>query len=195
MLFKSPHANLRVICRNQIVKRHPVTGDPIETVPELVANFGKMGDVYTYDDPLTGEQRQGARMFGGFFDTDVEAVEQEWDEDTKGLVERTLMRFAQTQQDRIQYVPREKVPAGLPWPTYDVQEPEQVIEYARALGLVSEAVAYEKENLARPLILDALEDVAEAPQPAKKTAKAGPEPETVEEPEAARVGNPKLVTL
>lgn len=192
MLFQSPHANLEVQCSNQLVKRHPVTGDPIETIPAVYARFGKMGATYTYTNPLTHEEETGADITGHFFDTDIEAAEHEWDEDTKGLVERTLLKFCKSQPDRIKQLEREIPRAALPWPTYDETPVEKVADLASALGLVAEALAYEQENRARPLVLDGLfgtpVQVDEPPVPVVEVVprvKDGPQ----------EVGNPTLISI
>jgi len=195
MLFTSRHANLEVLCRNQYDKRHPVTGDIIETTPAVWARFGKMGATYTYTDPLTQQDQTGADIYGHFYDTDAEALENGWDEDTKGLVERTLVRFCNTQPDRIQQINLEVPKAALPWPTYDATPAENVAELAQTLGLVVEAIAYEQENRARPLVLDTLAGLSVQADPDPDA------PELVEEVvprisnEPQPVGNPRTITV
>lgn len=159
MLFYSPHAALRVICSIQRQKFHPVTGDPIETTPGITAEFGKLGAAYEYTDPLTGETGQGADISGHFFDTDLEAAEKGWDQDTKEMVERKLQALCRQQPERIQFREREAVKAALPWPTYESMDAAAVVAFAKAAGLEDEALAYERENRDRPTVIDGLATV------------------------------------
>lgn len=157
MLFHSPkNAAFRVICSIQRDKRHPVTGDVIETVPGVTAEFGKLGAQYDYTDPLTGATSTGADISGHYFDSDLEAVEKNWDADTKEMVERKLLGLCRTQPDRVVLIEREAAKAALPWPTYDSLDAAGVLQLAPALGLVEEALAYERENRDRPTIIDGL---------------------------------------
>jgi hypothetical protein len=186
MLFESPHANLQVICSVTRQKRHPVTGDVIETMPGIWANFGKLGDEYQFTNPETGEMMTGATITGHFFDTEEEAREHDWDDDTKEMVERKLLGLCRREPSRIKQVEREIARAAAPWPTYDDADADQVVALASQLGLVEAALAYERENRARPAVLDAL---------AGSTAV---EPAPVEAPVAAkpgRVADPSLRTI
>lgn len=195
MLFQSKFANLQVFVRDPIPKRHPMTGDIIEGgKPALYVSFGKMGPQYTYTDPLTGLDAQAADINGHFLDTDLEAEEKNWPQEEKELVERTLQAKAKQFPDMLWEIVREKAPAARPWPSYDDTEPEAVIALARQLGLVEETIAYEQENLQRPLILHNLQGLEVEPEPEPEPD----EPEPVEEPAPAakgRVKDPKLLTL
>lgn len=189
-LFHSPHANLQVICSKTRIKFHPVTGDEIDRTPGIWANFGKLGPQYSYENPLTGEVGTGAEISGHYYDTDVEAAQNGWDQDTKDMVERKLRALAVREPARIQEEVREIVRAARPWPTYDSLDAAQVLELAPALGLEAEALAYERENRGRPTVIDGL--TAEAP--------AEPVEDEDEEPEPAarsgeEVGAPLLKTI
>lgn len=154
MLFHSPHANLQVICSRTLIKYHPVTGDEISRTPGVWANFGKLGDQYEYSNPETGEQMTGAAITGHYYDTDVEASLNGWDVDVKAMVERKLLALCEREPARIQRIAQDAAKAALPWPTYDSLGADQAVLLATQLGLVAEALAYERENLDRPDAVD-----------------------------------------
>jgi hypothetical protein len=165
MLFESPHANLQVICSKTRVKYHPVSGDEIDRVPGVWANFGKLGPQIEFSNPETGEMMTGAEISGHFFDTDLEG----YDDDTKEMVERKLLGLCDKQPTLIKLIQREATAAPLPWPTYDDADADQAVALALQLGLVAEAIAYERENRDRPAVIEGLSGSLE---------------ETVEEPAA-----------
>lgn len=181
MLFYSPHANMQVICSKTRQVRHPVTGDVIETVPGIWANFGKLGPQFEYMDPLTGETAQGAEITGHYFDSDLEAAQNGWDQDTKEMVERAILKVVQREPARIQVIEREVARVPAPWPSYDEMEPEDVVEFASRLGLVAETIAYERENRSRPFVLDGLAASQDA-----ETELATAAPEAEPDPAGAR---------
>lgn len=80
-------------------------------------------------------------------------------------MEFVLQREARSKPGQLSLVQKVTQPAPRPWLTYDVQTPEEVIDSAQLLGLVPEAVAYERNGLQRPLILAALEPLLDGPLP------------------------------
>lgn len=192
MLFESKFAAFRVNVRKELLKRHPVTGDVIETVPAVAAEFGKLGPVYTFTNPETGETMQGAEITGHFYDTDVEAVQQGWTPESgiKEMVERRLLALCQTWPEAIWHVAREAKKAELPWPTYDELDVEDVVKVAAMTGRVAEALAYERENRQRPAAIEAFEDLLGPQEQASEDAV----PVAVEEASPV-VGNPSLRTI
>lgn len=181
MLFESPHANLTVNVSKERLIRHPVTGDVIEKVPAVRAQFGNLGPEFEFINPETNEVTRGAHITGHFFDTEEEAIKNGWDADVKAMVERRLLALCQQQPEIIKQIVQEKPKAKLPWATYDGMDAAQVVSTAQATGLVDETLAYERENAKRPAVLDALtgpsvEDEPEADlEPAAVKAKK-PEP-------------------
>lgn len=186
MLFESSNANLQVICSVTRYERHPVTGDVIKTVPGIWANFGKLGPTFEYSNPLTGETSTGAEISGHFFDTDLEAVQNGWDVDTKEMVERKLLGLCAREPSRLKLIEREAVRAVAPWPTYDEADADKAVALARQLGLTEAALAYERENRARPAVLDALASADAEPE----LVAAAPTP-----PSPARAPDPSLRTI
>lgn len=190
MLFYSPNPGLRVICSVQRQERHPVSGDVIKTVPGITAEFAKFGPAYEYTDPLTGETATGASILGHYFDTDLEAVQNNWDDDTKEMVERHILILCEREPTRCQMIAREVAKAVAPWATYDATPVDQIVALAQATGFVSEALAYERENLDRPLVTDGLQ-VALAPDTSGESDdEAPPAPKAPQ-----RVADPALRTI
>lgn len=157
MLFESPHALYRVICTPTRFKRHPTTGDIIETTPSITAEFGKLaGPEYSFLNPETGETMTGATIIGHRYDTDEEARAHGWDKDTKEMVERKLLALAARQPEDIRQVEVQVPKAAAPWPTYDDLDAAEAAETAIKLGLAGQALVYENENRQRPLTVETL---------------------------------------
>lgn len=78
-----------------------------------------------------------------------------WTDADRELVETKLRESHHYGADHIELIP---VPAALPWPTYDRDDPESVVLIARATGLVEAAMAYERENAQRQEVLVALSE-------------------------------------
>lgn len=176
-LFYSPHAAFRALIREQRDRRHPTTGDIIETEHALWADFGQLGQEYHFRNPETGEEQRSAHIIGHYYDTDAMAAEKGWDQETHDLVIRRLRDLAKKQPEVVREEIREKPKAVAPWPTYDQATPDQILELAPALGLVQQALAYERENRDRPHVTAGLNALLGAVLPVEDD---GPD----EEPEA-----------
>ena len=198
MLFKSKHANFQAVIRPERYKYHPTTGDVIETVPAIWANFGTFGDQYTFTNPETGETMQGAHISGFAYDTDEEAAKNGWDQETKEFVERTLLKISAREPERVWMVQRETPKAPLPWPSYDSLDADQILELAPQLGQVDAVLAYERENRQRPAILDGLTADAVDVEPDVEPVEPGPQVDVAKAAEmlgAGKVADPSLRTI
>ena len=71
----------------------------------------------------------------------------------KETVETVLRRELQRRPEYGEEVLPVHVPAALPWPTYDMFEPEIIIRLAPELELVPLTIAYEREHLQRADVL------------------------------------------
>lgn len=60
----------------------------------------------------------------------------------------------------------ERPRVAAPWPTYDETHHGKIAALAEELGLVSQALAYEADNKKRPSVIEALQELAPAPDPA-----------------------------
>jgi hypothetical protein len=166
-MWKSRSAGLNAKVRSALIRRHPVTGDIIETVPAVRAEFGFPTGVASTVDPATGVRETLEGYQGGFFDLDSVAEERGWDDDVKAMVERRLDELCQQMPNVIQSVDYVTAPAQVPWPTYDAEDDGQkVFDLAVALGLATRALEYERENRRRPSLIQALEaHLALSPEP------------------------------
>lgn len=91
------------------------------------------------------------------FDTEQAAREEGWDEGTHESVIRRLDAL----QDQ-NYFRSDKPKAAKPWPSYDDADPRKIATTVTELGLDPEQVAiYERENKARPEVLQALGETVE----------------------------------
>lgn len=104
------------------------------------------------------------------YDTDTEADRHAWSPETKRQIEALL-----DAQQGVEYFRVERPRRPAPWPTYDeitVQGrrtvdlvAEQIQEKTREMGFdPSEIIAYERENLSRTAVIQALEALL-APEP------------------------------
>lgn len=158
MLFKSPHANMTFNVRPPLVQYHPTTGVIINESPALVASFGQLGDEFAIENPVDGSIEMVANISGHFFDTEIAARELGWSDDEKESVEALLLYKCRTVPNFIQQVVKEHVPAPKPWATYDELPVEAILEVAVATKLIPETLRYERENLQRADLIEALED-------------------------------------
>lgn len=176
-VYRSTSQGLRVKVRSALQKRHPVTGDVIETIPAVYAEFGLFGPEVPIYNPLEGGMDTTAEIIGGFYDLDAVADAKieagEWDEDVKAMVRRRLDSLAQSQPGLLQRVDHVVPPASKPWPTYDDTPAKEIPSLAENLGLLGPALAYERENEDRAAVTSDLEGrLGVHPDPA-------PEPEPV----------------
>lgn len=194
-LFYSPHAGYRLLIKDQYEERHPRTGDVIHTDPMIWAEFGKYGDVQTFFNPETGETQQGAQIIGHYYDTDAEAAQNGWDQDTHDLVVRRLRDAQRREPYRVQEQHVEKPKAALPWPTYDGCDAAQVLDLAPTLGVVDAVLAYEAENRGRPAILDGLSKATEAPEEPDEDEDEGLPPAAVKAPQKPAEAGSRTISV
>lgn len=92
------------------------------------------------------------------YDTDIAAEINAWSPETKAAVERLL--DAQQGSD---YFRVDLPKLSAPWNTYDdIDDAEQIALITQATGHdVNHVIAYERENLDRPVVIAALEQLAE----------------------------------
>lgn len=141
-------------------------GIRIGTEKELVADFGDMNAAPIHDpDGQYGEA--GADYYnirGHFIDTLEQGRKKEWTDDERALVEKKLLVY----QNPADHWLHTKPAAAKPWPTYDETAANGIAQLASQLGLVGEALRYEKENKSRKQVIDALE--ALTPEPTQELA-------------------------
>jgi hypothetical protein len=139
-----------------------VGGVQVETTKPLVAMFQR--------NAATDADRQLAQERFGFkpkdhpmgpdplanvsvYDTDAEALANEWSHELKNEVEQALL-----QGQNAYYFLAGKEPAAKPWATYDETEAESIVGTAVMIGKpLEDVLAYERENENRPKVVEAIE--------------------------------------
>ena len=176
MLFKSAYADFQVLVRSEAVQYHPATGVEIGRTRALTANFGSHGGVFNAPDPLTGEITEHSMVFGHYFDSDAAQQERGWTDDERESVEAAILKIAREQPSLVAQVIIEIPPAPKPWPSFDEQTAKEITAVAIQAGLVSQALAYERENKNRSTLVSELEELVVA----QEVAAAKREQEPVE---------------
>jgi hypothetical protein len=196
-MWKSKHTGLNRKVRSALEKRHPVTGDVIETIPAIRAEFGFATGEQRITDPLTGEFTTLEGFQGGFFDLDAVAEQKGWDDDIKEMVARSLDELERQQPQTLQSVDYIVPPAPKPWPTYDAEsDPEKLVSLAAELGLATRALAYERENRERADVITALEaQLKGAPEPDEPQPVVATATRAAEEPLLPVEGIPRVPVL
>lgn len=166
-IFKSRHDGLVVNVLKARTVRHPVTGDPIEEIPAIRAEFGVPGPTVSFRNPLTNEMDEMETFRGGVYDVDAMAEYNEWSDEIREAVIRRLDKLCKDRPDMIERVDYVIPPAEKPWPTYDTMADElEIVQIAGNLGLVEKTIAYECENANRAALVELLkEKLAEKPDP------------------------------
>lgn len=154
LTFKSPITAYQYVVR-PTKHVYAQDGTVIDTIPELVAEFGTHGAEYQYTDP-DGNLQWAADIRGGFFNLDVQAEEKGWSDDDRALVARILLKNQAKFAGEYQLHSAAPLPA--PWPTYDGTHHSKIAAFAAELGFVEATLAYEKQNKNRPAVVKQLEE-------------------------------------
>jgi hypothetical protein len=173
VLYTSKYADLQVLVRSPVTIYHPSTGVAIDSISALTANFGSHGGTFNMVDPFTGNQAEYPIIHGHFFDSEEAAERLEWTPEELESVEKTLDRLAKEQPYLLAKVDMNRPAAALPWPTYENTDWRKIPDFAEQLGLVPEALAYERENKNRDTVVEKLEEkLTTAPLPVEQEAEA-----------------------
>lgn len=157
-LFKSNHKGFVQVVRHRTPARfNNITGEPVEWHERLAAEFGTFGPEVQIFNPETGEMTETADIRGGFYDSVSAQSQFGYTDEERQAIEQKLREVAQRRPDFVQEIVAQHVPATAPWQTFDQMEPVEIVKAAKTLGLVPEAVRYEREGQARPEVLEPLE--------------------------------------
>lgn len=180
-LYTSPNACLEVPLQKHVPEGRTLDGHPYgERQRALRAYFGTSGAEQPVYNPLTGQMDTAAEIIGGYFDLDAAAdsAEPPWTPEERQTAKRELDRICKQRPDLVRRVEYATPAAERPWPTYDLQAEEGILEACELLGLAHQALSYEAENQARPELLEALRHLAttqEIPDTPGATRVEGPE--------------------
>ena len=154
LMFRSPYSLFQYVVR-PTKNIYSVDGTVIDTIPELVAEWGMSAGEYSYED-TDGVTQVAAEIRGNFFNLDVQAEEKGWSDDDRALVALVLLKNQPKFAGDYQLHSVAPVPA--PWPTYDSTHHNAVPTTAVATGLVAEALAYERQGKNRESVVEKLEE-------------------------------------
>jgi len=91
----------------------------------------------------------------GVYDPEAQAIAADWTDEQRQKVERKLWLQAQDHPGDLAFVLSPRQP--LPWPSYDSDTPEEILQFQERLGIDPEHVRrYEEENQTRPEIIAAM---------------------------------------
>ena len=161
MLFKSNYALFRRNVRHKIDVPHPTLPMILNTIPELAAEFGQPSEEFEYEDS-EGRMNRGVHIRGHYFDSVVAQEQNGWTDEEREQVEASLVKLSLSCPDQVQVVEQRK--AAAPWPTYDSTHHIKVVNLASELGLLAEAITYERQNKNRESVVSALEEKLNAAQ-------------------------------
>lgn len=159
-LYGSKASAHQHIVQDREPKRWNALGDPVEWTKPLVAEFAQHGGTFTFHNHLTGATDTAADIRGHYFDSAAQAMEKGWTQEEHDIVVEALDLLCQ-RYGGVWEIQHAK--AALPWPTYDDTHHSQIAKFAAGVGLVSEALAYERENKNRPGVVKELEAAQAAP--------------------------------
>lgn len=157
LVFQSVAAAYQLCVRSELpIYDHGIL---IRKEKELTAEFGDMSAPPIHNDD-TGEDYFQIR--GHFIDTLEQGKKKGWTDEERALVEKKLLVY----QNPADHWLHTKPPVGKPWPKYDEAPAASVAALADQLGLIAEALLYEKENKNRKTVIEALRalQVPDAPE-------------------------------
>lgn len=185
MLFISPHPLYQLLgITEEIVEYHPTNGRPIRTIPGIHAEFFHGGaPSWALEQALANPVFQGA--WGGLpdgvnygayvssFDTDYQAEQRGWDEETKDFVEQFMLNYVDYGKMYVLADPPKEI-SDLPWPTFNELHHSRVVIVAKEIGAdLQQVLEYERTHKARPMVIAGLERALEEnPQPSEELVPA-----------------------
>ncbi len=143
--------------RPEVNVPHPTMPVILNTIPAMVAEFGvHRPEVEVETD--AGMERYGD-ISGHFYDLDADAAQKNWTDEEYQIALARLDSLCETWPEAIWKL-EPAVPVA-PWATYDQIDANRVAVFAGELGLVREALAYEKATQNRKAVVAALEKQVE----------------------------------
>lgn len=155
MLFKSKFALFTQVVRHEINIPHPTLPTFIGKINRLAAEFGQPGSEFQYTD-AEGNTKTGVEIRGYYFDSEIAQELHGWTDEEREEVELSLIKLSGRWPDACTVIDKPK--AKLPWPKYNETHFSKIVELADSLGLVQEALAFERENKNRESVVKGLSD-------------------------------------
>lgn len=144
--------------RPEVKIYHPNMPVVTNTIPRMAAEFG------VHRPEIEVENSQGVvekfgDISGFFYDLDADAKEKGWTDEEKQIALARLDALCETWPEAIWRL-EAKAPEA-PWPTYDTMPHGKIALFAAELGLINEALVYEKWNKNRKSVIEQLEKALE----------------------------------
>ena len=156
--YTSKFKAFRVNIRSEIKKYHPTMDVVLETIPEMVAEFGVHGPEVEVETQFGVERHGDIRGF--FYDLDADAKAKGWNEEEYAIAKKRLDDLCETWPEAIKKL--EEVAPVAPWATYDDMDYSKVAQLAIDLGLAEQALAYELATKNRKSVVKALTEYVDA---------------------------------
>lgn len=158
------------LCRVPVQAAEPIfapgTGVQVGTLKEITAEFGVPGreiprldenGEQIYDEYTGAPLTTVTNLRGGLFDLQEQAQEKGWTPEEVALVKAKLEYVEKTDP---QWVRRHTAPPlNPPIPTYDTLHHKSIPTLMEQIGMVGEALAYERENKNRAEVVAKLEEI------------------------------------
>jgi hypothetical protein len=155
--YGSKFRAFRVNIRPKIEIPHPTMPVVLETIPEMVAEFGiHLPEVEV---EYEGSTERYGQIIGNFYDLDSDAETKGWSAEEYEIAKARLDALCETWPEAIWKL--EPAVPEAPWATYDTTDEKKVAILAGELNLIGAALAYEKATLNRKKVVTDLEGLAE----------------------------------
>jgi hypothetical protein len=158
--YGSKFKAFRVNIRSEVKRYHPTMDVVMETIPEMVAEFG------VHRPEVEVETTSGVERFGDisgyFYDLDADAKAKGWNDEEYAIALKRLDDLCETWPEAIWKL--EPVAPTAPWATYDEMDYAKLAPLAIDLGLAQQALAYELATKNRKSVVKALSDSLNAAQ-------------------------------
>ena len=155
-LYGSKASAFQVIVQGKEPIRWNAAGNPVEWQKELVAEFGTHLGEFLAEDFLTKSTERYADIRGHYFDSAQQAEEKGWTQDEHDMVVESVDYQCKLTPEYVWEIKAAK--AEKPWPKYDDAHHNAIPGLAEQLGLVAEALVYERQNKNRESVVKGLED-------------------------------------
>lgn len=155
--YGSKFRAFRVNIRPKVDIPHPTMPVVLETIPEMVAEFGL--HLPEVEVEIEGSTERYGQIIGFFYDLDSDAEAKGWSADEYEIAKARLDSLCETWPEAIWKL--EPAVPSAPWATYDDTDPAKVAILAGELNLAGDALAYEKATLNRKAIVSDLEELLE----------------------------------
>jgi len=155
--YGSKFRAFRVNIRPKIEIPHPTMPVILNTIPEMVAEFGL--HLPEVEVEIEGSTERYGQIIGNFYDLDADAEEKGWNDEEYQIAKARLDALCETWPEAIWKL--EPAVPEAPWATYDDMDAAKIAILAGELNLVGQALAYEKVTKARKTVVAALEKLVE----------------------------------